>query len=521
MEYNFNYEYRGQAVVFANEFRGQGTLERAGCIRDITMMQELFERLDFLVTVYKDFSANGMLDKMNRVSQDNINYKSDCLVVVISTHGNEVKERKIGHTHTTTAIDRWHNAVYGNDCSVVYVDQILKIFQESISLKNKPKLIFIQACRSRNINELTVEDFVRKNVYDHGHTIEVVKGTSSNRGSIWEPDTPDDGPVLPLHAVYTCDLNSSVDNIYDCVERDPDEWKRDVTTSTLTDLPEPQLAGDPADNTVVDTPQSPGITAVDAVGFQGGMIPQSSDVKETLSENTTERGATGDVPEGDSTLPHALRDMALGEDASPFRDEEDAHGGQSRSLLPAEPLDLSHTFCPEDFLVMCPIMPGKTAFRDSQNGSYMLQYLHKPDNLSLLLNGYNILQYVTRVCKDMSKYEYMPDVNKLSFEKQKSLFLQSIRPLSKSENRTMLQSVLGDLPGESTLTEQVLKHYFGNIKETDTDKVGRMKNILNRILPFKTTGCCVHRLRANVAFQPKKQKTKMANAVNYIRETNV
>jgi hypothetical protein len=196
---------------------------------------------------------------------------------------------------------------------------------------------------------------------------------------------------------------------------DPDEWKRDVTTSTSTDLPEPQLTGDPADNAVVDTPQSPGITAVDAVGFQGGMIPLSSDVKETLSENTTERGATGDVPEGDSTLPHALRDMALGEDASPFRDEEDAHGGQSRSLLPAEPLDLSHTFCPEDFLVMCPIMPG------TEKVTYI--------RLLNVLIG-NLLRYLNRLYRNKNTHYHMrrsqvKDIQPFPIEMLNDIFLEN------------------------------------------------------------------------------------------------
>jgi hypothetical protein len=62
--YKFDHKFRGTALIIGNEFKGQGLNERKGCLKDVEMAQELFKRLDFNVTSFKNLSAVDMKKKM-------------------------------------------------------------------------------------------------------------------------------------------------------------------------------------------------------------------------------------------------------------------------------------------------------------------------------------------------------------------------------------------------------------------------------------------------------------------------
>jgi hypothetical protein len=59
------YKYRGRALIIGNEFKDE-KWERKGCVEDLTMMRDLFIRLDFRCTVYKDLTVDQMIEKIRK-----------------------------------------------------------------------------------------------------------------------------------------------------------------------------------------------------------------------------------------------------------------------------------------------------------------------------------------------------------------------------------------------------------------------------------------------------------------------
>ncbi|KAK3586005.1 hypothetical protein CHS0354_033122 [Potamilus streckersoni] len=141
--YNFKNKHRGLAVVIVNEtFDCKGLKERRGADKDLINMKTLFNKFGFRVKAYKNLSKKKMQDKLDRAAlKMKFHKESDCFVCVISTHGEEMK-----HTHgqeTTT-----QNALFGTDGGYIYTSDITRQFRNCCELEGKPKLFFIQACRS-------------------------------------------------------------------------------------------------------------------------------------------------------------------------------------------------------------------------------------------------------------------------------------------------------------------------------------------------------------------------------------
>ena len=63
--YKLDHKYRGTALIIGNEFKGQRG-ERRGCLNDIDMAVQLFKRLDFNVTVFKNLTAAEMKEKLEK-----------------------------------------------------------------------------------------------------------------------------------------------------------------------------------------------------------------------------------------------------------------------------------------------------------------------------------------------------------------------------------------------------------------------------------------------------------------------
>lgn len=149
----------------------------------------------------------------------------------------------------------------------------------------------------------------------------------------------------------------------------------------------------------------------------------------------------------------------------------------------------------------------------SPTGSYLLKYMHKGDNVSKLIEGRDLLQYITCVIQDTAGYEFQPDLkmkSKSKPERRKKLQMwvdSSIKTLS--SDKALLATVLskqhqGCIAKDETLIEQYLKD---NV-ESFTNK--EMRRILKKVLPFKTVAIVVHRLRGNVCFSPKSPESPMA-----------
>ena len=101
--------------------------DRAGAQADELLFKSTFEYLGYTPEVYRNLKSIQIHDVMKQVSErDHTHY--DSLVVCVSTHGNQ-------------------RAIYGSDSVEVNRAEFYNSVKSCDSLKDKPKLFFIQACR--------------------------------------------------------------------------------------------------------------------------------------------------------------------------------------------------------------------------------------------------------------------------------------------------------------------------------------------------------------------------------------
>ncbi|XP_028394044.1 caspase-8-like [Dendronephthya gigantea] len=133
-----NYSMRnvpcGYAVIINNaEF--DNTVEpklgsREGSEVDVIRMTELFEWLQFNVAVYINKTADEIESIVRKYGVDIDHNNFDCFVLFLMSHGFE-------------------DGIFGSDNKKVFMANIRRqlIADKCYSLANKPKLIFVQACR--------------------------------------------------------------------------------------------------------------------------------------------------------------------------------------------------------------------------------------------------------------------------------------------------------------------------------------------------------------------------------------
>ena len=84
------------------------------------------------------YCAQEVMNKVTSLSQDESLQDDQCLVMFILSHGTvkEINRRKV-------------ECVYGSDGQSLVIDKILSPFTNAHCpyLRNKPKLVFFQACR--------------------------------------------------------------------------------------------------------------------------------------------------------------------------------------------------------------------------------------------------------------------------------------------------------------------------------------------------------------------------------------
>ena len=132
--YEMTRKPHGLAVIFVNSKFDQNPQapkmylnERAGAVKDEEHFVSMFKFLGYSTFVHRNQSSAEMCAKMEELNQmDHSNY--DSLVVCISSHGNQ-------------------RGVYGSDSVEVNRDEFCNSIKSCPSLKGKPKLFFIQACR--------------------------------------------------------------------------------------------------------------------------------------------------------------------------------------------------------------------------------------------------------------------------------------------------------------------------------------------------------------------------------------
>ena len=113
---------------------------RHGSDKDVQSLEKLFEALDFKVKTERNIGRNRILKVLDDISGDN-HREYDCFVLWLMSHGQD-------------------GLFYGSDGDTVLIDTVRNFFNNANcpSLKGKPKLIFIQACRGHQKEQGVVAD---------------------------------------------------------------------------------------------------------------------------------------------------------------------------------------------------------------------------------------------------------------------------------------------------------------------------------------------------------------------------
>ncbi|XP_053391323.1 caspase-2-like, partial [Mercenaria mercenaria] len=239
--YAMNNMFRGHAVIIANENFTGNVPNRSGAKMDALKMETLFKALDFHVSVFKALTSSDMKKIIKQASKSYVNLDADCFVLVLSTHGHEeeVTETPM-HMHLPQDAAVWRHAVLGTDGLPVYVDDILELFDSKSDqksfLKEKPKLFFLQACRS---GHLAYRDGALAS-YDTGAKVKV-SISSTNLSNIQPSDAGlhDDKFADLVTTLSSCRISQECVNETDSWLPRRDSPQQNVAGPVETDPPTP------------------------------------------------------------------------------------------------------------------------------------------------------------------------------------------------------------------------------------------------------------------------------------------
>ena len=137
--YKMDYPRRGKAVIinnrtFSPRLEREGLTERKGTDTDASRICKRLQQLGFLVEKHQDVKAKEMIQILHQYSSED-HSDADCFVCVLLSHGEP-------------------DMIYGSD-DKVELTYIFQLFDgiNCPSLRGKPKIFIIQACRGRQFDE--------------------------------------------------------------------------------------------------------------------------------------------------------------------------------------------------------------------------------------------------------------------------------------------------------------------------------------------------------------------------------
>lgn len=181
--YKMRNRIRGKVIMINNmKFEKRSLPLREGSEVDASNLEKLFKELQFEVVIKKNLTSQEMVEFLTKERDEVDWFQMECVVLIISSHGEQ-------------------NGIFGTDGKVVLLKQMTELFEskQCPGLNDKPRLVFIQACRgetaetdqvqkgnqctddSKNSGNLSAEvnkclDLKDKNVSD------ATPGTANNTG---------------------------------------------------------------------------------------------------------------------------------------------------------------------------------------------------------------------------------------------------------------------------------------------------------------------------------------------------
>ncbi|XP_076108391.1 cell death protein 3-like [Mytilus galloprovincialis] len=129
--YSLHGKSRGKVFIINNTFKDT-KLERTGSDVDVKNLTDLFQQLQFEVVTGTNLPAEKMVRFLEE-ERDNITTWTDidCVVLILMSHGEGPY-------------------IYGNDEIPIKLTDIIEVFASNYcdGLKDKPRLVFVQACRT-------------------------------------------------------------------------------------------------------------------------------------------------------------------------------------------------------------------------------------------------------------------------------------------------------------------------------------------------------------------------------------
>ena len=142
--YSLNFTIPGRVFIFNNRNFANKANYRVGSEKDVDRLLDLFEDLHFKVTTFIDETADQLREhirEIKKIDYDNVG----CVLVFIMSHGTDGKIR-------------------GTDGEAVHLTDFIDPFKKITSLKDKPKMFFVNACRGDTMTP--THDNVKEDVMD-------------------------------------------------------------------------------------------------------------------------------------------------------------------------------------------------------------------------------------------------------------------------------------------------------------------------------------------------------------------